>query len=59
MARRKFENWWKAFTKNLQDIQGWSEHTISTLDKESYRETYFNDGFTVEEAVEQELSYMI
>lgn len=59
MARRKFENWWQAFTKILQEKHQWTKDTIATMDKDSYKETYFNDGYTAEDAVELELSYMI
>ncbi len=57
MARRTFKNWWCAYTKLLSERLGWSEQTISTLDKDAFKETYFNDGFTIEEAYQDELYY--
>ena len=58
MKTQTFEYWYQEFTKILKDKHGFTEETIASMDKQSYKETYFNSGDTAEDAVNEELSYM-
>lgn len=55
MARRTFKNWFEAYSKLLINKHAWTEQSVSTLDKEAFKETYFDDGLTIKEAYEEEL----
>ena len=57
MARRTFKNWWEAYRKLMKKKEGWSGETLNTLDKDAFKETYFDDGLTIEEAHQEELYY--
>lgn len=59
MKTQKFENWYEKFTKLLKDKYGFTENAISTMDKQSYKETYFDDKYTVEDAVKEEISNLV
>ncbi len=58
MKTQTFENWYQEFIKILKDKHGFTNHSISTMDKQSYKETYFDNGDTAEDAVNEELSCM-
>ena len=55
MARRTFKNWFEAYSKMLIEQHGWNQQSVDTLDKEAFKETYFDDGLTIEEAHKEEL----
>lgn len=57
MARRTFKNWIEAYKKLLLEKGVENEESIKTLDEDSFRETFFNNGDTIEEAFETEMYY--
>ena len=54
MGRRTFKNWFKAY-KKLCYQKGLNDNHVKTLDSDSFKETYFDDGFTIMEAYKEEI----
>ena len=58
MARRKFSNWIEAYKKLLLQNGVENEQSIKTIDEKSFKETFFDQGDTVQEAFETEMYYL-
>ena len=54
MGRRTFKNWFEAY-KKLCYKKGLNDNHVKTLDAEAFKETYFDDGLTIEEAYQEEI----
>lgn len=55
MGRRTFKNWFEAY-KKLCYSKGMSDIFVNTLDADAFRETFFNEGSTIHDAFEEEMS---
>jgi len=54
MGRRTFKNWFEAYKKLCQK-SNLDANFISTLDAEAFKETFFDKGYSVDEAFEEEM----
>ena len=57
MARRTFKNWFEAYKKMLIEKNIETEQSVKTLDEDAFKEAYFYDGLTIEEAYQEEMYY--
>jgi hypothetical protein len=48
---------WERQAKAYYRQLGWEERVIETLDWGVYRETYYDGGYTPEDAIDEDLSY--